>query len=117
MNKNLYDTRSWMEVVGDVVDFKSSPGDGVQLHIQYHPQGKPTVQLYISTFSKGAFYEDISAWIPDQPFFIVNDEERGFPSWREFVESQGAFGQTVRSIIVGSGRNFVFKEVKEFENV
>lgn len=124
MIKHRFDTRTWVEIVGDLVISRSSQGDGVKLLVKFNGSNKPSVWLEFTTFDpdkrKLDSKEEITSWIDDSPYYqimddssgkpIAGDIQRGSSTWREYVDVR--FGPLVQSIVKSGGRNFSYEEIK-----
>jgi hypothetical protein len=124
MTKHRFDTRTWVEIVGDLVISHTSQGDSVKLLVKFNGSNKPSVWLDFVTFdpdkkSKPS-REEITDWIDDTPYYQVIDDSSGKPipgemqkgnsNWREYVDVR--FGPLVQSIIKSGGRQFSYEEIK-----
>ena len=123
MIKSRYDSRTWVEIVGDLVSERTSRGDLIKLTVQYNGTKKPTVNLEFTTYDpdKKAYKpkEEITDWIDEKPYYDVIDDSTGQPlegetrkgstSWDEYVNVR--FGPLVKSIVEAGGRIFSFEVI------
>ncbi len=112
MERSMYDTRPWLEVVGDLVDFESEYGDSIKVTVKYNDFNKPQVIFRVNKWNSDPKDIEITSFLPETPNFKLNDESRGYDTWKEFFNDPAGFGPMVQSVIRGAGRNFEYEEIK-----
>ena len=124
MIKGRFDTRTWQEVVGDLIMERTTFGDAVELRIKYNGKDRPHIVLSFATTDpdRQGFVkeEEITTFLPDKPYYYIIDDttgkpiegefQKGHPDWHSFVNSIGGLGPEIQKICRTGGRQFTYRE-------
>ena len=123
MTRSRFDSRTWTEIVGNLVSERTSVGDTIKLTIKFNGNKKPNVWLEFQTYDpdKKNFLsiEEITDWVDDLPYYEIIDDTTGQPipgegrrgssDWTEYVDVR--FGPAVQSIVRSGGRRFEYEVI------
>ncbi len=125
MRKGKFDTRTWHEIVGDLIIERTSQGDTIELIIKYNGTSKPNVTLKFHSMDpdKQSYNkeEEISDWLPSVPYYDLIDDttgkplegelRRGFSDWRTYMTDAHGMGPEIQRITKTGGRIFTYQEI------
>jgi hypothetical protein len=123
VTRSRFDSRTWTEIVGNLVSERTSVGDTIKLTIKFNGNKKPNVWLEFQTYDpdKKNFLsiEEITDWVDDLPYYEIIDDTTGQPipgegrrgssDWTEYVDVR--FGPAVQSIVRSGGRRFEYEVI------
>ena len=121
MTRGRFDSRTWTEIVGNLVSERTSVGDTIKLMVQFNKNRKPNVFLEFSTYDPDKkdmlSIEEITDWVDDLPYYEIIDDSTGEPipgegrrgtsDWTEYIDMR--FGPVVQSIVRSGGRRFIYE--------
>lgn len=124
MIKSRFDTRTWHEIVGDLIIERTNFGDAVHLEIQYRGTARPIILLKFTTMDpdKSEFpsQEEITDWLPETPFYTLIDDstgkaidgefQKGYSDWRSYINDAHGLGPEIQRICKTGGRYFTYEE-------
>ena len=124
MTKGRFYTRTWQEVVVNLIMERTTFGDAVDLLIKYNGLERPTIILSFATSDPDrqgmAKEEEITSFLPDKPYYYIIDDttgkpiegefQKGFQDWRSFVNGINGLGPEIQKICRTGGRQFTYRE-------